>query len=478
MAPMLDLDDIQGDVPVGLQKDFEGFIFFKILDRGAFKLALRCDVIGRITSARRARARELEILRRKRLGHAGRDPMPGLNLGFTKDGLTQLLGPQRPTLDPAFERGADDPKTTATLHDPDRSDWLKEFLGDRIDGVFLVTAHDRPLLTFHRNQLVGFLGSGISLIYSEIGNRRPGRERRNEHFGFRDGISQPGIRGVTPPLRPGVAPDEGLPGQDLLWPGEFVLGYAGQHSTDPHKPGPEPQMMAPWMRNGSFMVFRRLEQKVPEFRAFVRQQAARLGMDPELLMARMVGRWKSGAPLERAPLRDDPALGGDDRRNNDFGFGDDELQRRCPYAAHIRKVYPRDDLDEAEAQRHRIIRAGIPFGPEVAAGETVTRHSRGLMFVCYQTSIERQFEYIQRHANDPGFVGGKRRPDGGTVTPGHDPIIGQAPGNGARSMDEPYPNYPAGNRRTTLEIPSQFVVLTAAGYFFMPSITALRTVLT
>jgi len=217
---------------------------------------------------------------------------------------------------------------------------------------------------------------------------------------------------------------------------------------------------------------------VPEFRAFVRQQAARLGMDPELLMARMVGRWKSGAPLERAPLRHDPALGGDDRRNNDFEFGDDELQRRCPYAAHIRKVYPRDDLDEAEAQRHRIIRAGIPFGPEVAAGETVTRHSRGLMFVCYQTSIERQFEYIQRHANDPGFVGGKRRPDGGTVTPGHDPIIGQAPGNGARSMDEPYPNYPAGNRRTTLEIPSQFVVLTAAGYFFMPSITALRTVLT
>ena len=69
-------------------------------------------------------------------------------------------------------------------------------------------------------------------------------------------------------------------------------------------------MAAPWMRNGSYMVFRRLEQKVPEFRRFVREQAARLGMDPELLAARMVGRWKSGAPLELAPRRDDPRLGG------------------------------------------------------------------------------------------------------------------------------------------------------------------------
>ena len=78
----------------------------------------------------------------------------------------------------------------------------------------------------------------------------------------------------------------------------------------------------------------------------------------------------------------------------------------------------------------------------------------------------------------PPIVGGKRRPSGGAVTPGYDPIIGQAPGGGAREMDEPFPNYPAGNRRTTLEIPRQFVELTAAAYFFMPSISALRTVLT
>ena len=238
-------------------------------------------------------------------------------------------------------------------------------------------------------------------------------------------------------------------------------------------------MAASWMRNGSYMVFRRLEQKVPEFRRFVAEQASRLGMDRELLAARMVGRWKSGAPLELAPLRDDRRLGADERRRNDFEFSDDPDQRRCPYAAHIRKVYARDDtVSEAEVQRHRIIRRGITFGPEVRSGETTTRHSRGLMFVCYQTSIERQFEFIQRnYANNPDFVGGKERPGGGVVVPGYDPIIGQASGNGVREMDEPSPNYPAGSRRTTLTIPKQFVELTAAGYFFMPSITALRTVL-
>jgi deferrochelatase/peroxidase EfeB len=116
----------------------------------------------------------------------------------------------------------------------------------------------------------------------------------------------------------------------------------------------------------------------------------------------------------------------------------------------------------------------------VQPGETVTQHSRGLFFVCYQASIERQFEFIQRrYANDPDFVTGKARPDtGAPVAPGYDPIIGQAPVGGPRSMDEPAPNYRYGNRRTSLEIAEQFVTLTAAGYFFTPSITALRTVLT
>jgi Dyp-type peroxidase family len=473
----LDLYDIQGDILEGLPKNYENFIFFKIVSPGLFKQHLRQRVIQRIINALQVHDRELAAQSRNTRRYGS---FLGLNLGFTNDGLAQLVGTW-PKLDPAFENGATHQDTIKKLNDPPPSNWLNEFISDRIDGILLVTGRDRSSVTSHSNQLLRSLGSSIKVVYSEIGNTRPGGERRHEHFGFPDSVSQPGIRGLTPVSDPRRRPDQGLPGQDLLWPGEFVFGYSGQHPEDPHKEGRAPEMAAPWMRNGSYMVFRRLEQKVPEFHRFVREQAARLGMDPELLAARMVGRWKSGAPMELAPRLDNPALGRDPDRNNDFDYGDDPLQKRCPYAAHIRKVYPRDDAagGEAEAQRHRIIRAGIPFGPEVAPGETTTRHSRGLMFVCYQTSIERQFEFIQRrYANDPAFVTGKRRPGGGgPVTPGYDPIIGQAPDGGPRAMDEPYPNYPVGNRRTTLEMPNQFVILTAAAYFFVPSITALRTVL-
>jgi Dyp-type peroxidase family len=478
---MLDLEDIQGDVVIGLQKDIENFVFFKIVDKFAFKGLVKQHVIGRITSAHLAHQRELIIRRRQEQGLRTRERFQGLAIGFTKDGITCLIGDRRPSLDASFEKGADHPDTVKALNDPAKSAWLPGFVADRIDGVLLVTGHDRAFVRFHSNEVLSLLGASIKVVYSEIGNTRPGAERRHEHFGFRDGISQPGIRGLTLPSRPSGAPDQGLPGQDLLWPGEFILGYPGQDPRDPREPGPIASLPAPWAKNGSFMVFRRLEQRVPEFHAFVRAQAARFAIYPELLAARMVGRWRSGAPLELAPFEDKPSLAGNDRRNNDFGYAGDPWQRACPYAAHIRKTNPRGDVstESAEMLRHRIIRQGISFGPEVQPGETTTRHSRGLMFVCYQTSIERQFEYIQSHyANSPEFVGGKSRPGGGSVTPGFDPIIGQAPGNGARQMDEPYPNYPAGSRRTTLELPSQFVVLTAAAYFFMPSITALRTALT
>jgi Dyp-type peroxidase family len=480
-TPALDLDEIQGDILAGMQKNAELFLFFKIIDAARFKVLAREYLVGRLTSGRSVQQRNRIVEQRRRLGEPAREPWLGLNLAFTKDGMTQLLGANRPRLDPSFERGADHPQTIAALDDPPPAKWVQGFVSDRIDGVFLICGPNPSFVTYHRNILGERLGAAIKPVYSEIGTVRPGREKGHEHFGFLDGISQPGIRGLTRVSRPGVAPNQGLPGQDLVWPGEFVLGYPGQDPHDAVGPGPVAPLPAPWARDGSYMVFRRLEQRVPEFRAFVAAQAARLGISADLLASRMVGRWRSGAPVELAPLDDKAWLGSDARRNNDFSYADDPFQRACPYAAHIRKANPRDDVpgQRAGILTHRVIRTGIPFGPEVMPGETATAHSRGLMFVCYQASIPRQFEFIQSHwADNPDFVGGKVRPDNGApVTPGFDPVIGQAEGGNPRFMDEPAPNYPAGNRRTTLELPQQFVVLTAAAYFFTPSLTALRTVL-
>jgi hypothetical protein len=117
VAPPLELGDIQGDVLIGLQKHAERFVFFKIADPSLFKRLVKLHIVRRITSAWQAHHREQLLGRRS---HYGESPgaFMGLNLGFTRDGLTQLLGAGRPRLDPSFERGADDPGTIERMHDP------------------------------------------------------------------------------------------------------------------------------------------------------------------------------------------------------------------------------------------------------------------------------------------------------------------------------------------------------------------------
>lgn len=488
--PTLRLDDIQGDVLVGLQKDAECFVFFAITDVVVFQQNVRDQVCHVITSTTEVVRREAQIAAAKAAGSTGRLPITGVNLGFTAAGLTKLTGLNLATvagLDPAFANGA---STRANGLGDDLGAWKDPFQAPGPDGVFLVTARTAPEADAAASAVVQGLGSSIAVVWRETGATRP--QRGHEHFGFLDGVSQPGVRGLTQRMNP-ANPDQGLPGQELVWPGEFVFDYPGQPepaadgSTRKEHQGPNVDPPLAWMRDGSYMVWRRLEQKVLAFRAAVAAESDKLGMDRELVAARMVGRWPSGAPISVAPLQDEPALGADPMKNNDFDFAIDAHQRRCPYAAHIRKTYPRDDLNdagppslagkagEASVQTRRLRRAGIPFGPELRDGEAVgTEASRGLMFVCYQTSITDQFEFVQRSwANNPDFVFGKQRPGGGPVTPGHDPIIGQA--GGARTMDEPLPNYPAGSLRSTLDLTTQFVDSTGAGYFFMPSLPALRS---
>jgi Dyp-type peroxidase family len=479
--PVLNLDEIQGDILVGLQKNFESFIFFKIINSPYFKRAIRSAIIGRITTALAARDFELKIESNKAAGHRNRLTIEGLNVGFTIDGLRILIDPGLTGLDSSYEEGAR--RRARALSDPvddfgRPSTWKQQFLSDRIDGVWLITGPTLERVAAQTEELLSILSGTVKVIYADMGNVRP--DRGHEHFGFRDGISQPGVRGLTKRENP-IDADQGLPGQDLVWPGEFVFGYPGQNPLDSKTKGTPPLLPFPWMHNGSYMVFRRLQQYVPEFWSFIADQARALGMDSALLGARMVGRWKSGAPVMLAPLQDDLSLGSDPLQNNNFEYGTDPFQRRCPYAAHIRKTYPRDDLgDEAFVQKHRIMRAGIPFGPELREDETnETRYERGLMFVCYQTSIVNQFEGIQMHwANNATAPAGKHRSlDGPPVVPGADPIIGQFV-EANHVIDEPVANYPIGDIRSQITLSRKFIIPTAAGYFFMPSIAALSTIFT
>ena len=342
-------------------------------------------------------------------------------------------------------------------------------------------------------------------------------DRGSEHFGFQDGISQPGVRGRVSEhefLSYRMIEDEpdkwlyGLPGQLLVWPGEFVFGYPAS-SPDPLVPGPVRIDGPAWSRNGSYLVYRRLRQDVAGFWKFIAQQADALRSQPgfsdwtdDRLAAAIVGRWKSGAPLLRATDKDDEALGTDRLANNSFGYAKaastlilvngqtttqggwpeavaDPIGTTCPQAAHIRKVNSRETANDMGASRasleRRILRRGLPYGePLLTPTDTDPANGdRGLLFVSYQVSIERQFEFLNNR-----WMGSPTNP---RSPGGHDMLVGQngQPGQNRRRSCIMLGS-PIGNTKlavASIVADDDYVIPTGGGYFFSPSITALRNTL-
>ncbi|KAF8583284.1 dye-decolorizing peroxidase precursor [Ramaria rubella] len=443
-AASLNLDNIQGDILIGMKKNIEVFYFFKINNAKTFKSLLRA-LAGTITTT-------------TQLLDVNKQPNAAVNIAFSHTGLT-ALGVNDTLGDPAFTGGqfAD----AANLGDPGTSNWVSAFAGTNIHGVFLLASDSILLIDAQLVAINLLLGSSISKVYQLQGQARPGDQLGHEHFGFMDGISQPGITGFT--ANP-------VPGQTVIDPGHILLGEAGDTITRPA-----------WAKDGSFLAFRQLKQLVPEFNKFLtdnpiiepgltRQQGS------DLLGARMVGRWKSGAPVDLAPLFDDPVLAADPQRNNNFTFahpGEDitSNQTRCPFSAHIRKTAPRADFNPTNVNNH-IIRAGIPYGPEVSsqeAAKNTTITERGLAFVAYQSNIGAGFQFLQHSwADNVNFIFGKN-----DSTPGFDPIIGANAGQ-ARFVSGLDPT----NSSRDFTLVTDFVQSRGGEYFFSPSITAIKTVLT
>jgi Dyp-type peroxidase family len=267
-----------------------------------------------------------------------------------------------------------------------------------------------------------------------------------EPFGYRDGISHPAIEG------------SGIPGsnprEQPLKAGEFVLGYpdelGGIQKTDPEILG----------RNGTYVVFRKLHQRVAEFRRYLKSSAKDRD-DEELLAAKMMGRWRSGAPLALCPFHDDPAVGADNLRNNDFMFeADDKAGLKTPGGSHIRRTNPRDASIAGVVRIHRMIRRGTAYGPLLPEGVLEDDGAdRGLMFAFVGANIGRQFEFVQSQwINDGIFFG---------AGDDRDPITGS---NGT-PINFTVPRKPV--RRRCVGIP-QFVVARGGEYCFMPGLRALR----
>ena len=460
--PTIDENDIQGDVLVGLQKAAEIFVFFAIKNPASFKHDLK-TVVPMIATT--ALTRKYEIAAAAMKDHrpfvaADLKPVLKINVAFTARGISKL-GLSHAGADPSFVAGME--AGAAQLGD-DLGDWANIYRGQQIDGVFMVASWNSDIddaETDALNAVSGLLGEFQSGAMIEIG-REVGTLNRakpgHEMFGFADGVSQPAVEGLH---RPVADRDQSLPGQDIVALGDFILGPYDREIPGQANP---PQ---PWMKNGSYLVFRRLQQDVAGFNHYTQNNFAGSADNADAFAAKIVGRWKNGSPLARDPVAANDAHGENVfTENNDFEFGVQKVaQTRCPFNAHIRRVYPRSDIQDGpgNAEQKRILRAGIAFDHTNAIGG-----DQGLLFACYQSSITDKFEFIQRFwANqdsipfDPPYVAGLD----GTLPahPGIDLIIGQAAVRGATWDGD-----------TQLKNVPKFVTSTGGEYFFSPSISGLN----
>ena len=282
---------------------------------------------------------------------------------------------------------------------------------------------------------------------------------RKEHFGFRDGISQPYVDLELHDPPPGGA----TPGPNRTWSpvaaGEIYLNRPDEDGDVPHQP-------IPWLlRDGStFVVFRKLEQDVPRFRAFLNRQRPADRAAQAKLASQFVGRWQNGTSLVMAP--DAPLDFGKDPDGsiNDFLYAaDDPEGASCPLGAHVRRTNPRDIGGTNDVRRHRILRRSIAYGgPMLPEGQLGDGNTRGLLFVAVNSRIDLQFEVIQANWINKGELLGQAG-------------LGRCPITGANRGGTEDAFLEAGAVAPVLGLP-RFVITRGGDYFFAPGLPALKAI--
>jgi Dyp-type peroxidase family len=473
----LELNDIQGIIVYGYGKLAAArFVLLQITDASAAKTWLS-QMADSLTNAA---ANPSKI---------GQETC--LNLAFTSTGLEEL-GLDEQTLamfSNEFLEGmtlTDHRRRTLGDHGESAPEYW-QWGGPNTPKVHLLlmlyAIDEETLDRFYEVQANRFQNYGIQSIATLHTYRLP---KRREHFGFRDDIADPAIAGTEP----------GIP-ENTINAGEFILGYTngyGQYtnrplvSTEQDSQGflprdPSGSGHKDLGRNGSYLVFRQLQQDVRLFW----EHLDKLTSEPDgnsnsearlKLASKMVGRWPSGAPLVASPEQDNAALA----EKNDFLYvQNDPHGIKCPFGAHIRRVNPRDSLPpDAGSQetlertnRHRILRRGRAYGKPLAESmepDDMLRaessgEERGLHFICFNANISRQFEFIQHTwVNNPKFNG---------LYSDDDPIMGDRGRNDVEGGSGTFTEQAIPVRKCVAGLP-RFVQVRGGAYFFMPGINAVR----
>jgi deferrochelatase/peroxidase EfeB len=415
-------------------------------------------------------------------------------------------------------------------NDPEKWSWG---VGDREPHVLLIllASDAKQLEALVDSTLEQALDAGLSKIDVLATSDMKGLEP----FGFVDGGSQPSFDWDRP-RTPGTGADRDY--TNLLALGELLLGYRNEYGLLTERPllaaneknaailqrDGHPSDRGDLGLNGSYLVYRQLDQHVLSFWQWVATEARRVGVTMEELAESMVGRKLDGTPLADLTLgRSIPGVNASDADVNDFLYDTDPEGLSCPLGAHIRRANPRtgdapggkqgpldnflvtlgltfrrdrkatsstlpwprnttvwpfapsEDDAVASARFHRILRRGREYGEKVTPREALdparSEQQAGIHFICLNANIARQFEFIQT-----AWIASAKF---AALTGEQDPLLGNREPFPTNPFAEPQrtdgfsrPSAPPNCRHST-KLP-QFINVRGGAYFFLPSLTALR----
>lgn len=463
-TPDIDYGDVQGTILRGYRVDMARHFILQVTDATAARTFIGNLVDGtngvpRLTTAARWTEK----------------PACFVNVGFTAGGLTALgvTADQLRTFDTAFQAGATDPVQAADVGDVGGSAPAKWLGGvETWRNAHLVLSlwvhEDAAVLEQQSARLRAGFAAGCRELLSHDAAALPDNQ---VHFGYRDNISQPTVQGAPARKRP--TPDD----QPEVPTGEFLLGYpnagGGTYSVQP----------APLSTNSSYAAFRILDQDVVGFERFLTGFAAQGGVDPEMLAAKVCGRWRNGNPMALFP--DAPGECLPAHKLNDFNYvstdpsADDTLGLKCPIGSHLRRNNPRNGaVVGTDSTHHRIVRRAIPYGPAYDPAAPVET-PRGLIGYFINGSITNQFVFLQSQwdqlsdfvksaTNANGSV------DGNAVfnISGEDLFLGvNEPATSSFTLAQ---LGQAGKNNKTIKGFGQMITTRGSAYVFLPSVTGLR----
>lgn len=460
-TPEIDYADVQGTILRGYRVDLARHFILQITDApaaGTFigNLVNGTGGVPKITTAARWTSK----------------PECFVNIGFTAPGLQALGITDLSSFDPAFTVGAvAGAAAVGDTGDSDPTQWLGG--SDTWQNAHVVLSlwvhKDAAVLDRVTEQLRAAFAAGMKELLTQDGAALPDNQ---VHFGYRDNIAQPTVQGAPPRKHP--VPDD----QPVVPTGEFLLGYvnasSGTYSVDP----------TVLSLNSSYAAFRILEQDVVGFEQFLQTYAPQAGVEPEMLAAKVCGRWRNGNPLELAPDAPGTCLPMDQLNNFNYvntadPAQDDTLGFKCPIGSHIRRNNPRNEqVVGTDSTHHRIVRRAMPYGPAYDPAKP-TDVPRGLVGYFINGSIFNQFVFLQSQWDQlSDFVKSATGPGGSNegnayynIT-GEDVFLGVNPPT-ASSFTLAAPG-PKGTNNKAITGFSRMIQTRGSAYVFLPSITGLN----